>query len=893
MPLPQSERFRLSRGGTRPADTMTDTEISTEEPRAGGALARVVDRIVEPRVLGPIVGAGAVAIALLVIHAISGKVHLHQIEAALAATSLQTVTPALVFTFASFVAMACYDVMAVRRVAPGKVPARLAMLAGFVGYGFSNAIGFHVFVGGPVRYRIYQAAGADAADVGRIVGISFLTFWGGLLTIVGLALLFDPTGLPALDILTPAGDRILGGAIMAGLAAVTVWLSGGNRQVSILGWDFPLPSAGSALAQIGIGAIDIGAAAAALYVLLPADIAPSYAVFLILFVAAIIASVVSHAPGGLGVLEATILLGLGAGTRPDVVAALLLFRLVYYVLPLLLAALALLAFEVYRVRSTVSTVAGRTLAVTRHVVPPVTATLAFGGGMVLLLSGNTPAVVERTDWLSDILPLPFAEASHLLASITGLLLVIIARGLYRRIALARIAAIVLLLSGAAFSLLKGLDWEEAMLMSIIALVLFVYRRAFHRRGDWRAFRPDPTWIGLIAIVVIAATLVGLLAYRHVEYQSDLWWQFAWDGDAPRFLRATLALAIVSATIAADAIINRPVQAKPTGPIPIPDTVRHILEASTDTQSCLALLGDKLFMLSPCGKAFLMYAVSGRSWITMGDPVGDPKAARALIWRFAEAADHAGVRAVFYAVQPEFLPSYLDMNLAILKIGEVARVNLTGFSMEGAARQPLRYAMGRAAREGLVFSVIPKAEVPAVLPQLRAVSDSWLESKNGHEKGFSLGYFDDAYISEFDCAVIKRDDEIVAFANLWRSGGRDECTVDLMRYRPGVSKVMMEALFAHLLLYGQAEGYRWFNLGAAPLAGLADHPLASTWSRVGTFIYRRGDEFYNFEGLRAFKQKFDPVWTPQYIACPGGLAMAQVLLDVTTLISGSPIGIFKR
>ena len=872
---------------------MNSSRTSIGDGHVGEGVALFVQRVVEPRVLGPIVGAAAVAIALFLVHEIGGKVRLDEILAALAATSFETVAPALAFTFVSFVAMACYDVMAVRRVAPAKVPARLALLAGFVGYGFSNAIGFHVFVGGPVRYRIYQSAGADAADVGRIVGISVLTFWGGLLAIVGLALLFDPAGLPALALLTPADGRILGLVIVAGLAAVIFWLSRGNRQISIFGWDFLFPSAGSALAQIVIGAIDIGAAAATLYVLLPADITTGYAAFLVLFVAAVIASLVSHAPGGLGVLEVTILLGLGVGMRPDVVAALVVFRLVYYMLPLFLAALALLAFEVYRVRAAVSTVAGRTLAVTRHVVPPITATLTFAGGMVLLLSGNTPAIVDRTDWLSDVLPLPFAEASHLLASITGLLLIIIARGLYRRIAFARIIAIALLLSGAAFSLLKGLDWEEAVVLLVVAMVLFVYRRAFYRRGDWRSFRPDLTWIGLIAIVVVAATLVGLLAYRHVDYQSDLWWQFAWDGDAPRFLRATLALAIVAAAIAADAIINRPGQTKPAGRVPVPDAVCRILETSSCTQSCLALLGDKEFMVSPCEKAFLMYGVSGHSWIAMGDPVGKPEAARGLLWRFVEAADGAGARAVFYAVRPEFLPSYLDMNLAILKIGEVAHVELPGCSLEGAARQPLRYAIGKATREGLAFSVIPKAELGPALPQLRAVSDSWLKSKSGHEKGFSLGYFDDAYMSEFDCAALSRNGEIVAFANLWRSGDNDELSVDLMRYRPGVSKVLMEALFAHLLLYGKAEGYRWFNLGAAPLAGLAEHPLASTWNRVGTFIYRRGDEFYNFEGLRAFKQKFDPVWTPQYIACPGGLAMAQVLLDVTTLISGSPMGIFKR
>ncbi|RFC68781.1 MULTISPECIES: bifunctional lysylphosphatidylglycerol flippase/synthetase MprF [Mesorhizobium] len=872
---------------------MNETEIDIEHQPVGNAFARAIDRILEPQILGPVIGTIAVAIALFVIHEISGKIHLNHIGEAIAATSAETVIPALFFTMISFGALALYDVLAVRRIAPGRVPAKIAVMAGMVGYGFSNAIGFHVFVGGPVRYRIYQAAGLDASDVGRIVGTSLITFTGGLLTVLGVALLLDPTGVPALQMLTPVADRVLGGAILAFLAICLFWLSRGLHNVSLLGWRFPLPSAGSALAQILIGALDIAAAAAALYILLPSDVVPSFVVFLVLFVAAILATIISHAPGGLGVMEATILLGLGAGARPDVVAALVVYRIIYYLLPLSLSAIALLTFETYRARSTVSTLAGRTFRLTRRIVPPIATTLVLGGGMVLLFSGSTPAIGDRTDILSDILPLPFAEASHLLASITGVLLIVIARGLFRRLALARIAAIVLLLSGAAFSLLKGLDWEEALILSAVAAILYAYRSAFYRKGDWRSFRPDITWLALMAIVVGAFTLVGFLAYRHVEYQSDMWWDFAWDADAPRFMRATVAIAIVAAAIAVDALMHRPAPAPKNITQPVPDAVRTVLETSAGTNGCVALLGDKSFMVSPNGTAFLMYAVSGRSWITMGDPVGDPGPSRGLLWRFVEAADRAGARPVFYSVQPEYLTTYLDMNLAILKIGENARIPLTDFSLAGAARQPLRYAEGRATREGLVYSVIPKADVPAALPELRAVSDEWLEQKQGKEKGFSLGYFDDAYMSEFDCAVLKKDDKIVAFANLWRSGDHDEFSVDLMRYKSGTSKVLMEAFFAHLLLYGRDEGYKWFNLGAAPLAGLSDHPLASTWNRVGTFIYKRGDEFYNFEGLRAFKQKFDPVWTPQYMACPRGLAMPQVLLDVTTLISGGPMGIFKR
>jgi len=871
---------------------MTDTTLR-DEPAPRLAPESIWTRLIEPRVLGPIVGAAAVALALFIIHEVTRDIHLHEIGAALRATTFATVAPAVLLTIVSFAAMSLYDVLAVRHVAPGKVPLRLASFAGLVGYGISNAIGFHVFVGGPLRYRIYQTVGLDAADVGRIVGVSVMTFSAGLAALAGTALLLDPSGVPALHLLSATDDRLIGGAVLAVLAVALLWLARGPRTITAFGWSFTLPPAGSVLVQILIGAVDIGAAAGALYLLLPADVAPGYAAFLLIFVAAIIAGIVSHAPGGLGVLEAGVLLGLGAGARPDVVAALVVFRVVYYFLPLALAALAYLAFEAWRARLAVGSAAGHAFALTRRIIPPIVAALVFLGGVVLLVSGNTPAEVARTSWLSGVLPLPFAEASHLLASLTGLLLIVLSRGLYRKMATARLMVIALLLAGAAFSMLKGVDWEEAGLLVAIAAVLYIYRAAFYRRGDWRSFRPTPTWIALMAIVVVSLTLIGFLAYRHVDYQADLWWRFSWSGDAPRFLRATLATGAAAAAIAIDALINRPARRQPTSRVHVPAQVRTILAGCAGTQPNVALLGDKSFILSDDGKAFIMYSVAGSSWITMGDPVGERKPAAGLIWRFAEAADRAGAKAVFYAVQPQFLPEYLDLGLAILKIGEVARVDLKDFTLAGAPRQPLRYAHGRAEREGLVFAIIDKADIPEALPQLRAVSDDWLAGKTGHEKGFSLGRFDEPYMKEFDCAVLRKDGEIVAFANLWRGGDGQELSIDLMRYRHGVSKVMMDALFVHIMLYGREAGYRWFNLGAAPLAGLADHPLASTWNRVGTFIFRRGDEFYNFAGLRAFKQKFDPVWTPQYIASPGGIGMPRALIDVTTLISGSPMGVLKR
>ncbi len=166
-----------------------------------------------------------------------------------------------------------------------------------------------------------------------------------------------------------------------------------------------------------------------------------------------------------------------------------------------------------------------------------------------------------------------------------------------------------------------------------------------------------------------------------------------------------------------------------------------------------------------------------------------------------------------------------------------------------------------------------------------MSDAWLAEKNTAEKRFSLGYFDEDYLKNFDCGVVRRDGAIVAFANIWR--GAAERTVggsDALQ-RAGAPKGVIDFLLIECMLWGKAQGYRWFNLGMAPLSGLEEHALAPTWHKLGRMVQRYGEMFYHFEGLRKYKEKFQPVWRPRYLAAPDGLAMAGALLDVTALISG--------
>jgi phosphatidylglycerol lysyltransferase len=237
--------------------------------------------------------------------------------------------------------------------------------------------------------------------------------------------------------------------------------------------------------------------------------------------------------------------------------------------------------------------------------------------------------------------------------------------------------------------------------------------------------------------------------------------------------------------------------------------------------------------------------------------------------------------------------YLDLGLQLRKLGEEARVPLEGFSLAGGARKGLRQAQSRAVREGCRFEMLAREAVAENLARLRAVSDAWLRSKSTREKRFSLGFFDESYLQRCPVGVVRKGEQIVAFANLWAGGAREEISIDLMRYADEAPPGVMEFLFAELLLWGAGSGYRWFSLGMAPLSGFEQHRLAPLWNRLGALLFRHGEHFYNFQGLRAFKDKFDPVWEPRYLASPGGLAIPVVLSDVAALISGGVTGVIAR
>lgn len=866
---------------------MRVAEASTPAAAPPGALRRVLDHPAA-RALPILLIAG---LTLYVLHLLSRDVGWTALRADILAASPGKVTLALAATVVSFAAISCYDVIAVRSVAPGAVPAQVAAAAGVTGSAISNLLGFSYLTGTAVRYRIYTGFGLDLKRVAEVITTSWIGFSLGLVLMIGLLLLHPDRLVPQLPIGGTA-ETLIGLGVLAGFAALFVRLARGSRRLFFFGQGIDLPPARLAALLAVAGVVDLIAAAACLYVLMPDDIVPSFPSFFVVYIGAVGLGVISHAPGGLGVFEATIIAGLGGSGRSDLLAALILYRLVYTVAPFLVAITGLAVAWVVGRRTDAVHWTRIALRIARPVIPAAAAAVAALVGGILLISGSLPGNGSRLAVLGEILPLSVIEVSHLTGSVAGLLLVVVARGLYLRERRAWTVAMGLVVLGIAASLVKGLDWLEALSLLGALALLGVFRAAFYRTNDGAVIHLSADWIASLVTLLAAAVWIGLFAYGHVEYRNALWWDFALHGDAPRFLRASLALALVVMVLAANALVAP--RARPGAAQPIPNIVRQLIAGSEDTEPNIALLGDKAFLISPEGNAFLAYRDTGRSLISKGDPVGNETQGRDLIWALREKADKLGRNCAFYAVTPRFLPTYLDLGLTILKIGEIARVPLRTFSLEGPDRKGLRHSVGRASRDGYDFAIVPAAEVPALLPALRAVSDAWMELKSGEEKSFAVGNFDDAYLSHFDHAVLRHREtgRIAAFANLWQGANRHELSLDLMRYDPDATRVAMDALFAQMMTWGAAQGFGWFNLGAAPFSGMANRRFATRWNRIGGMIHDHGERFYHFEGLEGFKSKFGPVWTPNYLATPGGLTSMRILYEVNGLISGGIQGLLR-
>jgi phosphatidylglycerol lysyltransferase len=274
---------------------------------------------------------------------------------------------------------------------------------------------------------------------------------------------------------------------------------------------------------------------------------------------------------------------------------------------------------------------------------------------------------------------------------------------------------------------------------------------------------------------------------------------------------------------------------------------------------------------------------------MGDPIGAERSWGELLWAIRDLSHRQQGRLMLYEVTPAVLDLAIGMGLQITKFGEEAVIDLSTFALDSPQLRSVRKSERVAAKAGATLRVVPATAVPVILDELEEISREWMIAKGHREKGFSLGCFDRAYLRNFDMALVMVEGRIVAFANLWLTPNKTEASVDLMRHRADAPRGTMDFLFANLMVWAKARGYGRFTLGIVPLSGIENHHLAPAWAKAAALVFRHGESFYGFRGLRGYKEKFAPKWEPRYVAGPHGIGLIQGLHDISRLIASGPIG----
>ncbi|MGF6779960.1 phosphatidylglycerol lysyltransferase [Paraburkholderia sp. GAS334] len=833
------------------------------------------------RIAVPALALVVCTIVLLVIQHLSKTIDYHSVVRSLRHLSPQALITSLVATAASYVVLVARDAVGLRSL--GACVSRPVLWIGAtVASALGNATGFGALTGGAVRIRIYGAEGIKPAQVGRLTLFTSVTLGLSLVLLSGLGMLYAAPSMSRMTHLSPTLLVCTGLAIVALFALLIGACRPVARQIQIGPLKLDVPARRDLVAQLALAAADVAAASIALWALLPqTDI--GFAHFIAIFSMAMLLGMIGHTPGGLGVFEASMVFALG-GTMPTpaMVAALLAYRVIYFGVPLLLSSALLAGFEGQALKARF---ASRNSQHITQLAPLFLSVITFAVGGMLVISGATPAFGRRLAMLQTVLPLWVLEGSQLLASLLGVLLLFVARGLLRRLDAAWWLTMLLALASLALSLTKGLAFVEAGVLSVLIILLATTRQRFNRSSSLFSERFTATWLVSVGIVMIVASWVLFFAFRDVPYSRDLWWDFAFDERAPRALRATLG-ACLFATVIAFWQLLRPAAGRFVMPpaVDLADAAK-IVRAQERSDAGLALMGDKSFLFSKSREAFLMYAKHGRTWAALHDPVGPREEWVELIGEFMALAHAHGGRAAFYQVRADALPLYLDAGLSLMKLGEEARIVLSDFELAGAHRTHLRYALKRGERDGLTAEMYEPPHVPGLLPTLRGISDAWLDSRSAKEKSFSVAAFTDDYLAAQSVMLVRQQGTPVAFVTFMTTDLNLDATVGVMRHAPDASPYAMEYLFTKLALHLKQENFRSLSLGMAPLSGMNPTPLASPWHRLAGLMWRFGCRFYNFRGLRGFKSKFQPTWEPRYLAASGSVGVVLTLADLSLLAEG--------
>lgn len=542
----------------------------------------------------------------------------------------------------------------------------------------------------------------------------------------------------------------------------------------------------------------------------------------------------------------------------------------------------------------------------------ITSILTGAVGVMNLLSAVTVGVRERDKWFDAhfpfseaIFPFEFRQSGHIFAAITGFFLIMLAANLSRRKQIAWILTVALLFFSIISHLLKGLDYEEGIIAAILLIQLLMLRDVFTARSDQPSIAQG--------VKVLIGALLFTLAYGTAGfYLADLR-HYKVDFSIPEALVQTLAMFftadnagleprthygkffahsiyVVGALTLSYAMfmILRPVllRGEPATTEERQQAKAIVEQYGRSSLARLTLLNDKAYYFSPSGRTVIAYASKGRGAIALGDPIGPEDDRKEAIFSYIKFCQRNDWHPAFYQTLPDDLELYRSLGFRVLQIGEEAIADLKAFTTQGKAGKDWRAALNRMKKLGHEVEFYPPPISDKLLQELKTVSDEWLQMTQGSEKHFSLGWFHEEYLRDCEIVAVRTaTGHISAFVNVIPEYQLNEVTIDLMRRRAEVEQGTMDFLFTSIFQQFKERGYDTFNLGLVALSGVGEKPYSPRLEKALHYLYNHLNQFYNFQGLYAFKEKFKPHWVPRYFIYPSRGALPEVIVALIRADSG--------
>jgi phosphatidylglycerol lysyltransferase len=524
-------------------------------------------------------------------------------------------------------------------------------------------------------------------------------------------------------------------------------------------------------------------------------------------------------------------------------------------------------------------------------------------GVVNLISSVTPNLQDRNHLLKPFETFEIRASGHIFAALTGFILLTLATNLLRRKRVAWLITIGLLIISIFSHLFKGLDYEESLLSAVLLVQLIAMRHVFTARSD----RPSIAH----GVRVLIGALLFTIAYGTVgfylldgKFSENFNWRDAvlqtlamfftednW-GLQPKskfgeFFANSIYVIAASTFIYALFVLLQPVFIRSESLPAERQRAKDIVEKyGCSSLAAFTLLSDKSYYFSASGRSVIAYVPKGRGAIALGDPIGPVDDRKETLVGFQLFCQRNDWLPAFYQTLPNDIALYKSLGFRVLKIGEEAVVDLKAFTTQGKPGKNLRTALNRMTKMGYEVKFYQPPIKDDLLRQLRIVSDEWLQTVQGSEKKFSLGWFDEAYLRECEIAVVQNaEGEISAFANILPEYQLNEITNDLMRHRKSIENGTMDFLFISMFQYYKEQGFDSFNIGLIALAGVEESLQQHRLRKVLQYLYDHLQRFYNFQGLRAYKDKFQPTWEPRYLVYPSVTALPDIVVALIRADSG--------